>query len=132
MEEIGRIKMIKGRHALVEIKPTTFCRQCGNQSGCAVFNSSGTKLISAKNPIGAKEGEWVKVVFSERKEVLSSIILFLFPVFALIIGVILAGILGGIISFGFAFFLLRMVDNYLLKKEVFLPEVVSVIKEEEK
>lgn len=127
MEEIGRVKMIKAGRATVEIKPSGFCGSCGQRVGCATLFASAKKMVEAKNEIGAKEGDWVKLTFAEKKEFFSSLLLFGLPIVFLIIGISLFKFWGGILGIIFAFCLLRLINIFFEKKGLFLPSISEVV-----
>ncbi|MEO0098899.1 MAG: SoxR reducing system RseC family protein [candidate division WOR-3 bacterium] len=131
MEEVGRVKVVKAKRVLVEIKPSGFCGGCGQREGCGLLFSSGKKTVEAKNDIGAKEGDWVKLTFNEKKEFFSSLLLFGLPLLFLIIGVIFFNLWGGVIGIFFAFFLLGLVNIFFKKRGLFLPIVTAIVKQKE-
>ncbi|MEO0102667.1 MAG: SoxR reducing system RseC family protein [candidate division WOR-3 bacterium] len=134
MEEIGRVKIVKAGRATVEIKPNVLCGGCSQKAGCATLFASGGKMVEAKNKIGAKEGDWVKLTFVEKKELFSSLLLFGLPTIFLIVGVSFFNFWGGILGIVFAFFLLRLINIFFDKRGLFLPSIAEVVdsQEEEK
>ncbi len=130
MIEVGRIR---------EIKATPLCGNCQKRGGCGIY-ANGVKVVEANNLIGAKEGDWVKLVFEGKKEFLSSLLLFGVPILFLFLGVIfvmrmpgqervILSAAGGIFGFIFSFFVLKIINNFLSKRGFFLPKIVGMKEE---
>lgn len=129
MIEVGRVTEVKGRRALVEIKPTPLCGDCQKRSGCAIFQD-GIKVIEAHNIVGAKTGQVVKVAFQPWEELLSAVLLFGLPVLFLLLGVILGlatrlPVFFGLCGLFISLLILRLINNLINKKGALLPKIVA-------
>ncbi len=86
MEEIGVVIKTAGRFARVSIeKPKGICEHC--TTGTCQVSKEGPE-VEALNPVGAKEGQKVKVVIQPFSYVKGSLIVYGLPVLALILGAI--------------------------------------------
>ncbi len=134
MEEIGQIRELKGKRAIVEIRKTSLCGSCGKKGGCNLFTTEAKNLIEAHNPIGAQEGDWVRLDCPERKGLLSSLLLFGTPVFSLFFGILISRLIaqgqefiGGLFGLISSFLGLKFLNNHLRRRGSLLPTITSPI-----
>ena len=92
MRESGKVTRIIGPGlAEVEIKASSGCAKCG----MCHFDRAGTLSMEARNDIGACAGDAVEMDIPEGSVVLSSSLIFIFPLIAFFVGFIFKGIVAG-------------------------------------
>jgi len=100
VEASGQIVKIDGDFVWVETEIKSGCNQCSAKSGC------GTGILSAvlgrrrpqlrvPNSLGAKVGEAVVVAVEESGVVTGSLLLYLLPLFMMIVGAVIGDVLSG-------------------------------------
>lgn len=115
MQQIGIVKELCGKLALVEVSRHSACEGChakadGNCSACVSFGDKKTSA-NADNSIGAKVGDRVILETESRTVILYAASVFLFPVLLAVIGYLLgtfmsftaAPYIGAILGFILAF-----------------------------
>jgi len=108
VKESGKVTRIIGPGlAEVEIKASSACAKCG----ICHFDQGGTLLIEAKNDIGASAGDAVEIDIPEGNVVLSSLLLFIFPIIAFFTGYLLYGIVLGLFCLMFYLIFLFFYDR---------------------
>jgi sigma-E factor negative regulatory protein RseC len=140
MLEEGVIISTDGPTAEVKLLQKEACGKCG---ACTVFGS-GEMGVVAVNDVGAKAGDKVKVEVSESAAISASFLIFIFPLLGFFAGYLIVrwalfsigwassaeslGILGGMLCFVLAFFLIRAYDRRIVAKEQSLIKVVEILK----
>jgi sigma-E factor negative regulatory protein RseC len=136
MEENGKVVEVLASEARVEVVPSAICGHCSAAEACGAFGSK-TKVVLAKNPIGAKIGDLVKLETKEKNRLTSISLVFGLPIVLLLIGIILgeiisgdklAAFLGGI-GLVIAFIIAKIIDRWVGKKATFLPTIIEKISE---
>ncbi|MBU4310818.1 SoxR reducing system RseC family protein [bacterium] len=85
MEEEGIVIEIKGNLAQVEIKRKSACGTCR----ACTLGTGNTMITEAENPLGARIGQRVKVEISSREILKGAFLIYIFPLLALILGMVL-------------------------------------------
>jgi len=85
VEEIGR------NTAVIKIERSASCKHCADKDSCSVADRN--MLIEVKNSLNAKEGDRVEVSVPEGTFVKLSLMVYIFPVAALMTGAILGNFL---------------------------------------
>lgn len=87
IEEHGVIIEEKGAAVMIKAERTTSCEGCSSKTLC--HSSGASQLIEADNPVGAKVGDHVVFTVGAGSVLKAGLILYLVPVIAFIIGVVL-------------------------------------------
>ncbi|MFW6035884.1 MAG: SoxR reducing system RseC family protein [Halothermotrichaceae bacterium] len=143
MIETGQIIKLKGEDAVVKITRHSQCSKCTNKCELATVENSHEVddiEVVVNNSINAAEGERVKLEMQEQPLVLASLIIYLIPLFSLILGYFASlslfsylgyqasegiGIIGSLVFLGLSFLLIRGIDTILGKRNDFQPEMVG-------
>lgn len=83
MKELGTVKELNGKNAVVEIKRNSACGDCG---ACHISKDQSIMLATAKNPINAKSGETVEVEMEFVNLFFAAFIMYGLPLIAFLIG----------------------------------------------
>ncbi len=86
MEEIGVVKSIDGVFAKILVERKSACDKC-SEGVCHVSDRGA--VIEALNPVKAREGQKVRVVFKPYTYLKGTILVYGLPALALIIGAVL-------------------------------------------
>lgn len=84
----GKVIDIKGDKAKIEIQRGSACNHCG---GCKIGDKNHHFVLNIENKIGVKVGDIVEVDMENQNIVTASLIIYLIPLFSLLIGAILGG-----------------------------------------
>lgn len=143
MEQVGIIRKTTGNMAEVEV--TRFsgcggnCKSCGGS--CSV--ESATLVVTIKNNIGAQVGDLVEIKAKPKKILKYTFIVFMIPFMMLLMGIFIGvkyfqaigksnyemlGIGVGMVFLALSFIIMRVVDNYIKKKDENPLEMTRVIK----
>lgn len=141
MKEEGLVLEIKDELAVVQLKRSAACESC---RCCRVAEQSDFMTAEALNQAGSKIGDMVIVEIEQKEVLLASVVVYLMPIFLMIIGYLFGSYLGkavlkaypqetGII-FGFTFlafsYLIVMLTGKRVAKTRWLqPVVVEVIRD---
>jgi positive regulator of sigma E activity len=120
VKESGKVTRIIGPGLVeIEIKASFACAKCG----ICHFDQAGVLSMAVKNNVEAVVCDVVEVEVPEAHVVSSSILIFIFPIFAFFIGYLIKGlILGSIFLFIYLVFL------YLYdKKAKTMPRITRVL-----
>lgn len=108
--ETGEIVQLLPQHrARVKIPKRSNCQGCSHRSFCDPFGSE-YMLLEVDNSLQARSGQKVEVIFKAEKQSKAIIILYLIPLFALLLGAVLGTVLnplgnkdlsGSVFSIGF-------------------------------
>jgi sigma-E factor negative regulatory protein RseC len=83
--ELGEVLSAEGRHARVKMQPGTHCAACSCAGLCTPFGKDGM-VVAAENPLGAIAGQKVRITYRAEAKAKASLILYIIPVLALLIG----------------------------------------------
>jgi sigma-E factor negative regulatory protein RseC len=146
IEEYGVVVTLKSEQvAVVTCVKTSACKNCASAKLCSLGRDDGKRLVEAHNKLGAKEGDRVKIATTERAFYKSSFLVYILPLFFLIIGAVLGQWLGnnllesvdpnisafvlGILFLAGTFVGICYLNQYLPKEE-YMPTVVEILPEE--
>lgn len=138
MKEIGKVVSTEGRQAVVQIQRSPACDRCG---ACKFGYRSNEMLITIPNPLEAKPGDHVELSLDSNQFIKASAFMYLFPLLALVLGVVIGYLTGdilgierqlwgavtGILFTGLSFVLIRVIEPLLKKSNQFTPKMVSII-----
>jgi sigma-E factor negative regulatory protein RseC len=146
MEQYGLVTENKGDTALVNLQRHLTCESCGR---CGILSGVNKReiIIEALNPIGAEEGQRVLLESDDNQIIFLSFMLYLVPVAALAMGILLwiyvaapyFGLAGGqelqAVAVGFGlmalvFLLLRTWDNRVKDSPRYKPVITGLIDNE--
>lgn len=91
LEEIGRVVKVEGLQALVEMNRHSACAHCG----ICTLGSQDKMEILANNSLGATVNDQVKVAVSGPVILRSAFVVYIIPIFGLVLGYLLGRYLGG-------------------------------------
>ena len=91
MLESGSVVGFQGANARVLIKRTSACGKC---TACGMLKNMSELIVDVPNVLGAREGDRVRVEFSERMSLVSTLIAYMIPLAMLFIGVFLGYYIG--------------------------------------
>jgi positive regulator of sigma E activity len=93
MIETGRVlRRLDGGRVEVEVTPGEDCGEC---KICANISGKGPGTLVADNPIGADEGDCVRIEIEPKRMVGISALVFLLPVLAFVAGYVLVAVFVG-------------------------------------
>ncbi|HZJ82232.1 MAG TPA: SoxR reducing system RseC family protein [Clostridia bacterium] len=138
MKEIGEITQVKDTQATVKIKRNSSCGSC---NACSMGQNEDEMFITVSNDLGANPGDWVELDLESLSVLKASAIVYLIPLFALILGVAagyalaryvsgnaeLYGALGGLLLMVISFFIIRAMEPALNEKGEYTPKMVSIV-----
>lgn len=144
MIEKGQIINTNDSMATVRIRRHSLCSKCTNKCGLARQGSHEVDEIEVEvdNEIGARVGNQVKIEMGEQSLVLSSLIVYLFPLLALIAGYFIAayfasyfavlspeiaGIIGSFVLTVISFVILRYANRFFGRHRDFQPHITDII-----
>jgi sigma-E factor negative regulatory protein RseC len=120
VKETGRVLRIVDPHiAEVEIRSGSACAKCG----ICHFDRGGVLSMEAKNDIGASVGDVVEVEIPEGRVILSSLMIFIFPIIAFFGGYLLRGLVSGVICLALYLIFLYFYD----KRTKTIPRIARVL-----
>ncbi|MFH1710417.1 MAG: SoxR reducing system RseC family protein [bacterium] len=120
MKESGKVlRKIDLRLAEVEIRSTSACAKCG----ICHFNQAGTLSMEAENDIGASVGNIVEINIPEGQVILSSFLIFIFPILVFFTGYIIKGIMLGAVCLILYLIFLYFYD----KKTKTIPKITRIV-----
>jgi sigma-E factor negative regulatory protein RseC len=91
ISEQGIVEEIRKNTAIIKIEKSASCKHCADKDSCSVADRN--MLIEVNNILNAKEGDRVEVSVPEGTFVKLSLMVYIFPVAALMIGAILGNFL---------------------------------------
>ncbi len=92
IEEGEVIQLLPQHKAKVKIKRHSQCMGCQHKGFCDPFGRD-FMVLEVRNTIGAKPGQKVEVQFPTYKKTKAMLILYIFPLFALILGAVIGNYL---------------------------------------
>jgi sigma-E factor negative regulatory protein RseC len=145
IEEVGIVVELKGKHTVVVMcQKSSLCEHCATSGSCAIGDDSKSRLVEAQNMLGATIGDEV-CISTTTKSFLSSFLLYIVPLIALVIGAVAGKLVGENLAtgldpnllsaiFGVFFligsFVLLRVGSSVLEKESYMPKVVAILRNE--
>lgn len=149
MDHYGQVMEVKGDHkAIVRIRATHSCDNCGR---CGGFfgdpEKNRDRLAEVFNPIGASEGQFVRLEARASEMLLAAFMLYLLPLIALLIGLFAGraaamageltgsadvwGLGTGLFFMVLVFLLLRLQERRLAGSKRFKAVIAAVVNEED-
>jgi sigma-E factor negative regulatory protein RseC len=139
MEQAVVIK-IDGDRALVEAAGTEACASCAARHACSSLGGT-SKRLSVRNTLSAKPGDIIEFIIDERGVVLSSLIVYLWPILMLIAGMIAgtryhagmgvdsdaAAAIGGIIGVAVSLVLIQCINPFIKNRVMFTPRMIRIL-----
>jgi sigma-E factor negative regulatory protein RseC len=133
MEETGVVREVRGEEAVVELTPVSSCSTCALNAFCNPKEVE-KPVLTVRNPIHAKTGQWVKLEMNPGAAVTSAFLIFIFPLLGLL-GGYFAGhpfgrlweIVGSVTGFALFLLIVKFVDPILTKTRSFRPMVIQVL-----
>ena len=148
IEETGTIVELKSKQiAVVLCKKSSFCKNCASMESCQIGSDNQSKLVEVHNLVGAQVGDEVKIATSTRSFLQSSLLLYIFPLVALLVGAVSGQLLGeslvsgpdpnllsAIIGLGFmaGAFLIIKVGSRAIPAANFMPRITEILHDQEK
>ncbi|HRY83909.1 MAG TPA: SoxR reducing system RseC family protein [Candidatus Cloacimonadota bacterium] len=116
-EDVGTVVRMEGRMATVELKRSGGCKSCSMRGIC--FSKNTDSVFELPTDLALEPGDKVRIEISARTRIMSSVLIFLVPIFFLFAAFILAShwlqeLPAILISFGamaLSFLLVRVVDR---------------------
>ena len=147
IEENGTVVELKGKSlAVVMCRKSSLCEHCATNGSCMLGDDGHTRLIEVKNDLGANVGDHVRIATTTRSFLQSSFLLYIVPLIALVIGALVGKAVGEKLDLGLdpnllsavfgvffmtgSFVILR-VGSSALSKEVYMPRIVAILRDEE-
>jgi len=139
--EQGIIERLSGSKAVVRIQKSSACAACQSRGSC-MEASGGDMVVEIPNELGAEEGDFVEVSIPTGSFLTLSLLVYLFPVAALIFGAVAGGglaqaiqmngtvlsIAGGVIGIGIAFYVLKRFDRSARAQKDFQPRMTRILR----
>ena len=91
IREEGIVEEIRKNSAVIKIEKSSSCKHCSEQGSCSVAERN--MLIEVKNILNAKEGDRVEVSVPEGTFMKLSLMIYIFPIAALMTGAFLGNFL---------------------------------------
>ncbi|MEO0079453.1 MAG: SoxR reducing system RseC family protein [candidate division WOR-3 bacterium] len=132
IEEPGRVVMVRGQRAVVEVVPHDGCEQC-SAAGICNWSGSRAKRVLAWNRINAQEGDNVIITRAAKVRTRSALLVFGLPALLMLAGVVLGRVFffsdtwaAGLAGVGLiiAFVIIKLVDKAIMRSGTGLPEIV--------
>jgi sigma-E factor negative regulatory protein RseC len=129
MRHFGKVIQIDAEEARIQIAKSSQCASC---KACDMFDTKGTVEITAQNKLQAEVGDLVEVEIAPAQVIGSSLLVFIFPIIAMIIGYAIglklapllnlsgenSGILGSIAFLFLSFLIIYLYDrNFVQHKK---------------
>lgn len=89
VEEVGVVLRVEGELAIVKTKRSSMCDGCGTGGLCKAVGGSSDMEMAARNDVGAKVGDEVRVTVASKTFLKASFLVYMLPVAALIVGALL-------------------------------------------
>lgn len=140
MQQIGKVKEIKGNDAVLEVRRASACgTNCGAcSSSCEVV----PHLVTIRNRVNAKPGDIVEII-GETKQILKyTFIIYIVPLVFLIMGIVFGNgyfksmgfenfeglsFLTGILFLAVSLLLLKLIDNSIARKNEVILSISRVL-----
>ena len=140
--EHGIVIRTDSREAWVKTVKSGSCEGCSARGACHSLSESGDMEVNAINEAGAKVGDRIVLSFETSSLLKASFLLYVFPIFLLIIGALMGQGIAPYIDFnpsgfyaivGFSFFfaavlIIKAKANKMAKKNEYRPKVVKIIR----
>lgn len=143
MNEYGEIVELKNNEAVIMVRRNSACGKCG---ACQMGSHADEMLLTIPNLLNGEVGDYVELELASSQVLKASAITYLIPLGALILGVAVGYIFGpdygfnpelvgsilGLLFTGLSFFLIRAMEPKFKKGHNFSPQMINIIKMEQK
>ena len=137
MDERGEIVALQDRNAVIMVHRSDMCGKCG---ACEMGEQAGEMFLTIPNRLHGEVGDFVQLELASGQVLKASAIAYVFPLFALILGVMAGILLGpryglnaeltasilGLLFAGLSFLVIRGMEPHFKKLQHFSPQMVSV------
>lgn len=138
--ERGTVKETANGMVLIEAEPVNMCSSCSAKGAC--HTSSGKKrALWIENKIGAEKGDIIDFEIKEGNVIISSILIYLFPVIMLFTGIVFgikyppflksdpeaSGAAIGIVLLVLSYAIIRLISKMLNKNRGFTPVIKEIV-----
>jgi len=142
VEELGTVVGLSHEKAEIMIVRHSACSKCEEKCDLAESHEQDEIIVEVENSIGVNKGEQVLLEMEERNILFASLIVYLLPLVAMIIGYFVfswfalrmglqsgegAGIIGTLVFLFLSFLGIHLINPYLEKKTGFKPIIKKVI-----
>jgi sigma-E factor negative regulatory protein RseC len=138
--EKGVVERIIQEKAVVRVQQSSSCATCEARSACNV-KSDKEMLVEVENVLSAGEGDCVEISMPARSLIKTGMLVYLFPVLALIIGAgagnagagylgmepNLASIIGAALALGISFGALKGIERSARNKREYQPRMTRLL-----
>ncbi len=139
--EEGIVTALHSTTACVKTKRTGACESCASKDACATLGGGQEMEVQVINPVGARVGDRVVIGFKTESLIRVSLLLYIFPIFSMILGAVIGHKLATIVSwnrsgfsavFGFlflffAFVIVKFTGDKLTKKDKYHPKIIRIL-----
>lgn len=136
MEQYGQVVKSSGDRAQVRIHRHRQCEKCSLCFG------KQEHQVEAKNPISARPGQRVRLEMSSHKVLKVTFLIYLFPLFMILLGYGVGstlfshedegvGFFTGMVFLGVAYLILYQLDSYLGRRWAVIPTIKQIIQDRE-
>jgi positive regulator of sigma E activity len=144
--ECGIVVEIRGKVALVEASAGGGCASCSARGSCSLMGNESKRRLMIENSAGARVGDTVEFAIAPRAVVHMGLLLYAFPVAALIAGIVagmaasthlgleadLTAALFGAGAFALSFGIVKALSAVLAGKKSFQPVMIRVLESPER
>ncbi len=131
---VGTVVALEGNLAVVRFQRSSMCAHCG----ACLTGGEHEMEIRVPNDAGAAVGDRVRVELRGGQVAGASVIAYLVPLAALLLGVIagslvsdIAAVVGGLACCAGAYLVLRLLDRRFRRRQTFQPRMTLLTSEEE-
>ena len=139
--ERGLVTEVAGDYVQVESAPSSACSNCGAKGSCLVSSSGKMKSISILNTVSAKKNDIVDFKIEEKGVIISSLLLYAFPVVSLVAGLVTgskynlemgldkdgAAAIGAIVGFILSLIVIKIITQFFNKSNIFAPGLLAIV-----
>jgi sigma-E factor negative regulatory protein RseC len=140
LTKTGVVRAIQGPMALVITSMEPECESCSAKEACSTFGGGGANAeVSARNTVGAEVGDIVTISMMGASLVKLSFLVYMLPMLALTVGVVLGYLLSrlipvdenilvgifGLFGFAGAFIWVKKKGDRLSTRQEYIPEITS-------
>ncbi len=142
VKEEGVVTSVSNASAWVKTVRTTACEACEAKNNCEILNSKNSMHFKVRNTLNAKKGDRVVVGVKTNSLLFLTFMLYVFPIFLLLIGALagknlsfifktdqnLTSMFFGFILFFSAIFLIKKINNRVTENSKYKPFLVRISK----